>query len=385
MSAVALNLLSALLLSQSFHDDFEGLTLENTATPPGQWSFNQSFGNSSLAPRGVAAHRGDQGVRFFDTTTLAEDGTEARLTGIWGSRVPHFVGRAWVRTSAMTNDGEDFVMNINTDWGGGRFAFATLLFRVPGYTLSLESNDDNAARTLTELPAAMKLAPGTWHLVELSVSGMGTTSGCIRAAFDGVAGAEKCGLPLTQTKQPQAGVGLVWQAPRIATGFIDMDDVAFSDGELASTMTFSPLSLDAATGDCVELTATAASTWGGSAPWPFAEVVPVAGAFALFSDSACSKAADGLTLTRGATNAKVFVKPLSPGTQSVRVLPLSVLAGPLPEWNVSGAAISDAPLEQSCGCDAGGAGLLGALALLRAATGRRAARRCSTPPTTRRR
>jgi hypothetical protein len=320
-----------------FSDGFETSALES---PAGMWSTVDESPLTTFSPVAAAAHRGLQGVELNDTNGASGARTEAALVyshAAVGSGGYHL--RAWFRIRTSNDLGFFKFLQIATSTNSA----ADALVALPSGNVRLAGFDGTG--DYAEVPTGARLVPGQWHLLELSVSGIGTSGGSRSLAVDGV----KFSVPLNLTGLSivQVHLGEPFSGDARFVGRLDFDDVRASI-EPPPTRLQLTLPPEIQQETCAELVVSLLDLDNTAAEAPQAMEVTLAWAGVtgtLFSDARCETPASAVPLRPGSNAATAWVRFSQSGegnvtashpdvlatTEAFSVVPLA--AAPLRGWS----------------------------------------------------
>ena len=314
---------SATAQAQSFFDDAESTTVTIDEQPPGRWTDRFSVSGSSFTNTAAAAHRGTRGLRADDGTATGTRNLQAFAHHVIS---PSFTGeyhlRFWVRPSRMSSSGSSLVGAILAE----QQDLLNLEIRAPNGEVRIAGFGDNGWVGV-DLPMT-KLEANLWHLVELSVRGVGTNSGSREVRINGTT-VHSDAMPWTSRKVARLKLGAYWADPVTFTGILDFDDVRGDTTEHASKFVVSPIGPFPA-GECTPLTVSLASSDDQPRPSPYAfradlMLDGVAGDF--YEDAACQTPTNTADVASGATSTPVYVKASSEGDAAIRASYIDFLEG----------------------------------------------------------
>ncbi|MDX2014094.1 MAG: hypothetical protein SFW67_28105 [Myxococcaceae bacterium] len=349
-----------------FAEDFERPAIGDLLGP--QWTYHlRPGGTGSLT--GAAARRGSQGYRAD-----AKSAAEFRRVELGAGSAPLRADvslRFFVRVDGLEGTDVAFIaasdgaasgqtqLNLSLD---GELRLAT--------ALKVQGSGNDRVRFV-----GPRLARQRWTLVDLWVTGAGTSAACVRTAVDGAPVGERCGVDLSGFLLGKLGLGLTYVVPFSVAGVADFDDLVFGSTPVAARLVLSTETDAMRGGGCVPVRAELRGSFTEvPLPAPFDEIVPLSGAFDTFADAACLEPSAGLRLVAGQASGIVFIAPRRNGTLPLGARPLSVVLAAEPTLEVTGVPEVAGPEPvMTCGCRAASWPLAAATVLVLRA--RRRARR----------
>ncbi len=354
-------LVSAVAEAQSFFDDAETTTVTVDEQPAGRWTNRYSVNGSTFSNRAAAAHRGNRGLRADDSTSTGAPNIQAFVQHVM---TPAITGdyhlRFWARVSRMSASGSSFAAAIV---GENRDLLNVEIF-APDGRLRIAGFGANGWVGIN-LPTTTKLEADTWHLVELSVRGVGTNNGTREVHIDGRK-VHSDAMPWSSWKVARLKLGAYWADPVTFTGIVDFDDVRGDTTEHASTFVVSPMGPFPA-GECTPVTVSLASSAGQPRPGPYTlnadlMIDGVAGVF--FQDAACQTPTTTVEFKKDATSATAWLLASGEGDATlvasyVDFLPgettVQITPAPMPDAGVE--TDPDAGSDEDAGVEEPDAGL----------------------------
>jgi hypothetical protein len=307
-------LIAQLVLAQAtiFSDDFESGALLTSAMPAGRWDAMYVEPGTSYAPSPGARHRGQLGVRLTDGVsgngTTSSSWLRRELPNATGDRYVRF----WFRT--QNSNGSGFVKFMNIHGTTQSLTLSEAVVDGPG--LAAELGAFGPMTTLPLIDSGISYQPGTWYLVEVSATGVGTTAGAARLWIDGVRRAEVTGLDWSTIITNWFFIGEGW-CNLSWTGELDFDDVRVSTTPPASRLTWKT-SGELRPGECTELAVRLEDSEGNVAPAPYDFTANLAGSNTapapLFSDALCTQRTSTAFFRTGQQSVSVWLRPESAPT-----------------------------------------------------------------------
>jgi len=357
------------LLNVGFSDDFETGAL--WVGDGGQWDTVRTFfPATTLRTAPAAGHRGNLGLRVVDGNgSDAGNSEEAWLI----RQLPGFGADLWLRywvRQSFQGIGSVQINHVDLDpTGGADRCTSGTAFRLSSGGLQLGGY--GAAGSMLPLlitPADAGLAGGTWHLLEMATTGVGTADGGRALWLDGRFVGGAYGLDFTTCGVRSVSMGENFAVPSSSTGTLDFDDVAVSAAPNATWLSAS-VAGPVIAGECavVEVRLEGVTRLPAPAAYDVAVALPGAGA-QLFADPACTVPATGLTVAAGDSRATAGMIISEPGDYVLAPLHLDLLSTTFPVKVMPGA-----PRRLGVGCSlVNGPPALAALAALCALTRLRA-------------
>ncbi len=336
-------------------EDFElGLELK----PVGAWDrIITGPASVTLATTSVAAHRGKLGLKLVDGDGASGAGTQGGLQLQATVTSGDFYVRSWVRLAASNGLGDFFFTYLQSP---GPLLTVNAGLQFPGPQLHIQSGGVSFFDDKTG--AAFPL--NEWVLVEVGLTGLGTSTGAERLWWNGSLVFQRSGLAWSSTRLEQVAIGQSWADDRRFIGELHFDDVRFDTQAPASALA---LSAAAPATSCTALTLSLSSSAGGMPVGPYAILADVTGD--VFSDDHCLVPTASLTIPAGAPSVTGSVRPgavvrarhpdFLEASLAVPVLPDSSVGVPL------------RPSEVGCGCSQAPSILWAGAALTRGAWRRR--------------
>lgn len=330
--------------AQSFEDDGETGGVLKTDSPAGRWDWRGTLSGSSFLSSTAAAHRGLRGFRADDATTGSTPDYQTYInTTLSTPATSQFHYRFWMRISTSNGIGSGLV-------GSVRSAVQDLVnLEYDATDGSLTVGGFNDGPNWVGGPATGTLNVGSWHLVEFSVRGVGTTSGTKEVYIDGIQVFLLSGIDWSSWDVRRIFLGEFWSNSPAFEGRIDYDDIRAATTEHASSIAVG-LPGAAVESTCVEVTLTMKSSNGlvQNAPYAFPAELAAAGAGGSFySDAACQVPVITAPFAAGTSTASVYFKGAAAGTATVIASFVDFLPGSAP---------ITLTLAQDAGVDAGADG-----------------------------
>ena len=269
--------------------DVETGTTLDTAVPHG--CFNTAitpYPQSTMAASASAAHRGNFGLRLID----GEAGTgNAADTSLFDDGAPlfgEFHARTWVRIVSTNQLGQPIIAQVSNGTG---IAPSLVDVKVRS-NLDLLLGGFESDAGYSEAAADAGLQVGVWHLLQLSLTGVGSADGGRSLWLDGVEVAQQR-VDFSGTRLPvgRLALGEPYADDRRWLGTIDFDDVRTAGVPLATGFSVRLPGDGGFVGECLPLEVSLRARFGGR-PATTGEALQVtldAGALGeLFEDSACA-------------------------------------------------------------------------------------------------
>ena len=289
--------------------DFEEGGLLHASEPPGPWSTAWlPTSANTLAISTDAAHRGFRGLRLLDQNASSDGFGENSVSHDTYVASGDYYLRLWLRVNPASALGTMSLVTLAD--ASDNITMASLDLIYPSGLLATAGLD--GAEQGQDLSAGPPLAPGTWHLVELGLQGIGTRSAARTLWVDGVkrSGATDLDLDSTVGALSHVSIGGPWAVDRRFVGFIDFDDVR---GTLAPPASRWQLALDEQTlraGVCTRVDVMLASSQSAAmtpAAEPVTPTLDASGA-ALHGDPRCETPAAPLMLGPDVPSRAVWVR-----------------------------------------------------------------------------
>jgi uncharacterized protein (TIGR03382 family) len=359
-------------------DDFESGALSGPQTP---WKtvFAQP-GNSWSVDR-AAAHRGQLGARFVDTTTTGSRASEGQLLAPLQRLTGDLYARFWVR---LTLSGTDSLY-ISAFASDVPYDLAEVEVDAP--SLQVATTGFDSSSVWSQSAASSQLTNAAWHLVEFALTGAGTASGGRKLWVDGTLWAEQSGLSFAGPNGEVASfdLGEPWSENRASQGTYDFDDVRVSLAPPASSLTVG-VAAGAMLGSCVPVTVGLVDSSGrpASAPYPVTVDLSVALiASRFYGDERCATPVPGAVIDTDTRSATVYLRADTAGSAWIYASQLDFLSGSAPLTVVDDTGPKGSPPQGErvgCGCtDAGSLSAIAWAALALISRRRRSARPSPRP------
>lgn len=313
-----------------FSDDFESGTLRKSDVPAGRWGSTVSAADQTLTASGLAAHRGAFGMRVNVTAGAAGTKLGVVVRENIAQQTSSLYGRYWLRISFTTNAGAFYWMAatgpaqpgpkpamINVGMGTSSPHYILGGWDTPGNIFSF--ND------LTPFVA------DTWHLVEFSMSGLGTAAGRRELWIDGSLAGTQTGVDWTGGSANNWSLGLPYMDNALFTGSLHFDDARLSSSPPASTLSMTA-GASLHSGDCVPVTVQLRDSMVAAlapASEDLSLQLSTTGAGAFFASAACSDPIPSIGLPTGASEVNLFYRGTEEGLHTLRAASIDYLNTPL--------------------------------------------------------
>ena len=322
--ALACSLAPGAGLAQELAHDVETFTLLATDSPPGPWTgIYAPIAANRIDAGAVAAHRGSFGIRAIDAVGTGNADTEIRLFYNLTARTGDTHLRAWVRLATSNGLGRLVIIQVSS------VNTALLDFIVPG-TGGVELGGFTSTGYVFSAPGP-SVSDGGWHLVEVSLLGVGTMSGRMVGWVDG----RDAGVSARNWQgysYDNIGIGEPWSSDRSFIGAIDFDDVRISTRPHASRLGVEALGTIPA-GACRPLRISLHDSNGNLARAPYgfdAGVWATGGPLTIAGDPGCLLPATTADFAPDASTALVYVRGTSPASVLVESAYEDLLSGSAP-------------------------------------------------------
>ena len=285
-----------------------------TDVPPGCFNTRITpYPQSTIAPSASAAHRGNFGLRLVD----GEAGTGAAAdTAAFDDGAPlfgDFHARTWLRVVSANGLGVPIFAQV-TNGTGLSPSLLDVKMR-PDLNLTIAGFEIDGG--YSEVVADAGLRIGVWHLMELSVTGVGSADGGRLLWLDGERVAYQRGVDFSGTRLPVArfAVGEPYVDGREWLGTVDFDDIRTAGAPLATGFSLY-LPVDGGfVGECLSLEVQLRAGFGGglAATRELLQVTLDAGAKAtLFEDPSCARPITGVPMQTDTASAILWVRATQP-------------------------------------------------------------------------
>ncbi len=274
----------------------------DTELPPG--CFNtviEPYLQSSIMASASAAHRGNFGLRLIDGESSMGNAADTALFDDAAPVFGDFFARTWVRLVASNGAGSPIIAQL-TNGTGQSPALIDIKVRS---NLNLAMGGFGADGGYSEVGADAGLQLGSWQLLELSITGAGTSDGGRSLWLDGQLLLEQRSVDFSGTRLSvsRLAVGEPYADDRRWLGTLDFDDVRSAGVPLASRLEVQGPP-GGFVGECLALEVQQRAGIGGGLAVtgePVPVTVDAGGATALFVDSSCTVPGAQVVLIPGAS------------------------------------------------------------------------------------
>jgi hypothetical protein len=308
-------------------DDFETGTVLDSEVPPGKWDtlFSYIPGNT-LEASTSAAHRGTYGLLSNDTTSTASSNTFLGNTGPQVTTGNHYY-RFWFQlhtASAYT----------------GNISIATIYDPFLPHLAELYMSSTASNRTgingkinggsFFGAGTGMSLSVGTWYLIEIGLTGVGTASGNRKFWVNGVLQHNSPVLDWSAQQLYRIQLGNIWSANGDYQGEYYFDDVRSDSVPHASQLavTINPGTHNI--GQCNPVTVSLLDSFSAptAAPYAFNADLAVSGVTgSYYSNDTCSSSTSAAAFSGGASSVQAYFKASTAGTATLTASYLDFVDG----------------------------------------------------------
>ena len=313
---------TVLVRDDSLTCDVETGTRLDTELPPG--CFNtliEPYLQSSITASVSAAHRGSVGLRLVDGESSMGGAADTALFDDVAPMSGDFFARTWVRVAASNGVGSPIIAQFSNATG---LSPSIIDIKVRS-NLNLAIGGFGADAGYSEIGADAGLKLGVWQLLELSITGSGTSDGGRSLWLDGQPLLEQRSVDFSGTRLSVArlAVGEPYADDRRWLGTIDFDDVRSAGVPLASRLEVQGPP-GGFTGECLALEVQQRASFGGGLAVtgePLFVTVDAGGTTRLFVDSSCAVPGAQVVLIPGASVVALSFRASQPSFSVVATTP----------------------------------------------------------------
>ncbi|MFL5320318.1 MAG: MYXO-CTERM sorting domain-containing protein [Myxococcaceae bacterium] len=297
-----------------FSSDFDG-TLLTTDSPPGPWHAVSVAPGNTVASVAAADHfSGDGGLRIVDNTGSGTAGLEAQVSAYLEGNSGDLYFRGWVAfTPAPPVSSNEFIFEATSSTG---LAPLSLSYDNP---FRLSGHDKNG--NLLSSNCSVGIAPTSWNLVELGITGVGTANATRTFWVNAVQCAQQTNIDLTGMLITGFNLGEPASVERSFVGTIDFDQFRVTTYPPASLIwVLMPTQIEV--GVCTAGKVQLQDSRGFAAPAPKDEPIFISAPSiaAIYTDPACTMpVASQITIPGGTSSVPIYVKGSSTGTTTIPV------------------------------------------------------------------
>lgn len=303
---------------------------------------------NTLAPSAEAAKVGAFGLRLVDEDASSGPQGQNSVHIDLGSNFNQLSTRTWIRMSNPAGQGSLTVITLPN--GAGQ-TMLSVVVDIPSGAVSLALVAANSP--FTERPTGTSLQPGTWHLIELLGSGIGTVNGQARLWVDGEPRASLSNLDWSAMRPVGFNFGAHWSGGA-STSIVDFDEVALATALQASRVRLDPMgvtTLEAGACAPIELrittsTGTAVTDGRGDLPVSLAATTEAGGKAAFYASADCATPIDALLIPPSNVPTIFYVRPTHAGRLEIAATTDDLLPGRL-QLIVDGPVARVTPGEQA--------------------------------------
>lgn len=272
----------------------------------------------------LAAHRGDAGLRVVDGTSASTQGTGPSVVVNLGGGRPVYA-RFWMRVTSL-DPGTVYIVQLISS-GGSVNSIEDVSLSTPDGTLGSAGADASGAYP-SEAHGPVFPVSG-WHLVEMNVFGVGSTSGARQVWLDGALQVERTKIDWRGLSAFRFNFGEPWANNRSQVGTLDFDDLRLSDAPMASRLAWSEQRPGAS--GCRAFTLMLVDSTGSPAPAPYPVEASLGGSAGVtfYADADCSRETRTTTLNPGSAKALVFARATGLGAKTLTAAQVDFLSAPL--------------------------------------------------------
>lgn len=270
--------------------DLESGTTLEAELPAGCFNMLiKPYAQSSLLAVAAAAHRGNFGLRLVDAESSNGDAADTALFDDGAPVFGDFHARSWVKVVTTNSMGSPIIAQLTNASG----ASPSLIDVKVRSDLGLSLGGFGADAGYSQLDGDAGLRVGVWHLLELSVTGAGSSDGGRHVWVDGAPVLEQRGVDFSGTTMPvgRLAIGEPYADDRRWLGTIDFDDVRSAGVPLASQLALQAATDGGFVGECFPLEVQLRASFGGGLATtrePVDVRVDAGGGAEVFIDSACA-------------------------------------------------------------------------------------------------
>lgn len=298
-------------------EDFEAGLLTTDLPTAGAWTLVVGPGEDQLLLNVEAAHRGDAGLRHVDASSGPDGGAGLAIRQAFDAATPDVHARAWIRTTPAQRVGALSILQLTASVAN-EAALASVGFDFSAGVLEVSGVD--AQGTTTRERTGASIPTGTWQLLELALTGLGTLNGSRAVWLDGEPVSLRSAIDLRGLSADEILLGQPSTQDGAFVGIVDFDDVRVSAAPLPA-MLHVDLPAQAQSGACaaagIQLRSSTTSLPARTEAHITVPLTVSSGRADLFLDEACQHPTTSIDIPAGFAGVTVFWR--APGAGRVQL------------------------------------------------------------------